>query len=136
MLGEAICFFKPALPAGAAFVQKQSMQLASKMRYIAAQFVALLTEDRWRAYAAHANAMTALLHERLKAIDGLRITREVRCNVIFATLDRAAIERIAREYFFYVFDESLPEVRWMTHWATTPPDVEDFADCVRGALAR
>jgi threonine aldolase len=137
MLGEAICFFKPAMHAGAApFVQKQSMQLASKMRYIAAQFVALLTEDRWRTYAAHANAMTALLHVRLKAIDGLRITREVRCNVIFATLDRAAIEQIAREYFFYVFDESLPEVRWMTHWATTPEDVENFAGCVRGALAR
>ncbi|HEY2555085.1 MAG TPA: beta-eliminating lyase-related protein [Candidatus Cybelea sp.] len=135
MLGEAICFFKPALHAGAApFVQKQSMQLASKMRYIAAQFVALLTEDRWRAYAAHSNAMTALLHKRLKTIAGLRITREVRCNVVFATLDRAAIERIAREYFFYIFDESLPEVRWMTHWATTPQDVEDFADCVRRAL--
>jgi threonine aldolase len=135
MLGEAICFFKPALHAGAApFVQKQSMQLASKMRYIAAQFVALLTENRWRAYAAHSNAMTALLHKRLKTIAGLRITREVRCNVVFATLDRAAIERIAREYFFYIFDESLPEVRWMTHWATTPQDVEDFADCVRRAL--
>jgi threonine aldolase len=137
MLGEAICFFKPDLHAGAAaFVQKQSMQLASKMRYIGAQFVALLTGDRWRKYSAHANAMTALLHERLKSIEGLRITREVRCNVIFATLDRAAIERIGREYFFYVFDESLPEVRWMTHWATTPQDVEDFAACVRGALAQ
>ena len=82
------------------------------------------------------NAMTALLHERLKTIDGLRITREVRANVIFATLDRAAIERIQREYFFYIFDESLPEVRWMTHWATTPQDVEHFAACVRGALAQ
>jgi threonine aldolase len=137
MLGEAICFFKPELHAGAApFVQKQSMQLASKMRYIAAQFVALLAGDRWRKYAAHANAMTALLHERLRTIEGLRITREVRCNVIFATLDRAAIERIGGEYFFYVFDESLPEVRWMTHWATTPQDVEDFAACVGGALAQ
>ncbi|MFY9632112.1 MAG: beta-eliminating lyase-related protein [Candidatus Cybelea sp.] len=137
MLGEAICFFKPELHGGAAaFVQKQSMQLASKMRYIAAQFVALLTGDRWRKYAAHANAMTALLHERLQTIDGLRITREVRCNVIFATLERAAIERIGREYFFYIFDESLPEVRWMTHWATTPQDVEQFAACVRGALAQ
>ena len=106
------------------------------MRYIAAQFVALLTGDRWRKYAAHANAMTALLHERLQTIDGLRITREVRCNVIFATLERAAIERIGREYFFYIFDESLPEVRWMTHWATTPQDVEQFAACVRGALAQ
>ncbi|HEY2476289.1 MAG TPA: beta-eliminating lyase-related protein [Candidatus Cybelea sp.] len=137
MLGEAICFLRPGLHAGtAAFLQKQAMQLASKMRYIAAQFVALLSQDRWRTYAAHANAMTALLHERLRTIPALRITREVRCNVIFATLDRAAIERIQREYFFYIFDESLPEVRWMTHWATTPQDVEDFAACIQTAVRR
>jgi threonine aldolase len=136
MAGEAICFFKPELHAGAAaFVQKQSMQLASKMRYIAAQFVALLEGDRWRTYAGNANAMTALLHERLKTVEGLRITREVRCNAIFATLPRAAIERIGHEYAFYIFDESLPEVRWMTHWATAARDVEEFAACVRTALA-
>ncbi|HTA55793.1 MAG TPA: beta-eliminating lyase-related protein, partial [Candidatus Acidoferrales bacterium] len=131
MLGEAICFFNPELHAGAApFVQKQSMQLASKLRYIAAQFDALLDDGRWARYASHANAMAARLLERVKAIAGVRITRPVRCNAIFATLDRAAIERIRREFFFYVFDESLPEVRWMTHWATTPQDVDEFADCV------
>lgn len=133
MLGEAICFFDPALHGGAAaFVQKQSMQLASKMRYIAAQFEALLTGDRWLHYAAHANAMTARLHARVREIPGVRITRPVRCNAIFATLDRNAIERLTREFFFYVFDETLPEVRWMTHWATTADDVDRFA----AALAR
>jgi threonine aldolase len=111
------------------------MQLASKMRYISAQFVALLTADRWRAYAAHANAMAQRLRERLDGIGGLRITRPVRCNAIFATLDRAAIERLQREYFFYVFDEALPEVRWMTHWATTEQDVDAFADSVERATS-
>jgi threonine aldolase len=135
MLGEAICFFNPELHAGAApFVQKQSMQLASKLRYIAAQFDALLENGRWARYASHANAMAARLLERVKATVGVRITRPVRCNAIFATLDRAAIERIRREFFFYVFDESLPEVRWMTHWATTPQDVDEFADCVERAV--
>jgi threonine aldolase len=107
------------------------MQLASKMRYIAAQFEALLTDDRWLHYAAHANAMTARLHERLRTIAGVRITRPVRCNAIFATLDRTAIERLQREFFFYVFDDSLPEVRWMTHWATTPADVDHFAKAIK-----
>lgn len=78
--------------------------------------------------------MAARLLERVKATVGVRITRPVRCNAIFATLDRAAIERIRREFFFYVFDESLPEVRWMTHWATTPQDVDEFADCVERAV--
>ncbi|MGA8575952.1 MAG: beta-eliminating lyase-related protein [Candidatus Cybelea sp.] len=136
MLGEAICFFNPDLHAGAApFVQKQSMQLASKMRYLAAQFAALLTGDRWSRYASHANAMAARLHEHIRAIPGVRVTRPVRCNAVFATLDRDAIERIRREFFFYVFDERLPEVRWMTHWATTPEDVDEFAECVARATS-
>ncbi len=136
MLGEAICFFEPALHAQtAAFVRKQAMQLASKMRYVAAQFEALLADDRWARYAAHANAMAARLHEGVRDVPGVRVTRPVRCNAVFATLDRAAIERIREDFFFYVFDEALPEVRWMTHWATTPQDVDDFADCIKAAAA-
>ncbi|MGA8474010.1 MAG: low specificity L-threonine aldolase [Candidatus Cybelea sp.] len=135
MLGEAICFFGSQRQA-APFVQKQAMQLASKMRYVAAQFEALLTENRWSRYATHANAMAARLHERLRYVEGVRITRPVRCNAVFATLDRRSIDRIRNEFFFYVFDELLPEVRWMTHWATTPQDVEDFAACIEAATAR
>ena len=135
LIGEAFCFFNPQQHAGAApFVQKQAMQLASKMRYVAVQFEALLGDDRWLRYASHANAMTARLHDRVRAIDGIRITRPVRANAIFATLDRAAIERVQREFFFYVFDEALPEVRWMTHWATTPDDVEEFAAALASAV--
>ncbi|MBV9719846.1 MAG: aminotransferase class V-fold PLP-dependent enzyme [Candidatus Eremiobacteraeota bacterium] len=131
MLGEAICFFTPGLHGGAApFVQKQSMQLASKMRYLGAQLDALLTGDRWSRYASHANAMARRLGERVATISGVRVTRPVRCNAVFATLERGAIERIQREFPFYVFNESLPEVRWMAHWATTERDIEEFAECV------
>jgi threonine aldolase len=137
MLGEAICFFDSDVHRQSApFVQKQAMQLGSKMRYVAAQFEALLTGNRWSRYAAHANAMAARLYERVRNVGGVRVTRPVRCNAVFATLDRGSIQRIAREFFFYVFDESLPEVRWMTHWATTPQDVDDFVHCVIAATAR
>jgi threonine aldolase len=136
LLGEAICFFRPAQHAGAApFVVKQAMQLASKMRYLGAQFEALLAGDRWLRYAAHANAMTSRLAERLRAIDGVRITRPIRCNAIFATLDARALERLQREFFFYLFGEGLLEARWMTHWATTPGDVDGFADAIARACA-
>ena len=136
MVGEAICFFDARLHAGAApFVQKQSMQLSSKMRYLAAQLDALLENDRWRRYASHANAMAQRLHERVRHIPGIRITRPVRCNAVFATLERNAVERLQQTYFFYVFNESLPEVRWMTHWATSEQDVDDFAECVAAAAA-
>lgn len=134
MLGEAICFFDPALHAGAAeYVRKQAMQLASKMRYVAAQFERLLTGDLWRSYAAHANAMTALLLERIRTMPGIRVTREARCNAIFATMNRAAVERVRAEFPFLVWDERLPEVRWMTHWATQPADVEAFAAALERA---
>jgi threonine aldolase len=135
LYGEAICIFDPALAGDAPlFARKQGMQLASKMRYVAAQFEALLTDDRWRTYAAHANAMTKRLHERVSRIGGIRVTRPVRCNAIFATMDRAAIERAREEFFFYTFDDAVPEVRWMTHWATQPDDVDAFADCLERSL--
>lgn len=136
LAGEAIVFFNRDLHGGTAlFARKQGMQLASKMRYVAAQFIAMLENDRWHAYAAHANAMAARLAERVAAIPGVRITRPVECNAIFATLDRAVIPQLQREYFFYVFEESLPEVRWMTHHATAPQDVDAFADAIMRAAA-
>lgn len=134
--GEAICFFDPSLHRGAApFVRKQAMQLASKMRFVAAQFDALLEDERWRRYAAHANEMTRRLHTRVASLPGVRVTRDVRVNAIFATLERRAIERVQREYFFYVFDEALPEVRWMTHHATQPGDVDRFAEAIATATS-
>lgn len=136
MFGEAICFFDPSLSRQAApFARKQGMQLASKMRYVAAQLEALLTNDLWLRYASHANAMTKLLYERVRTLAGVRVTRPVRCNAVFATLSREAIARAQREYFFYAYDETLPEVRWMTHWATQPEDVDAFADCLKRSLS-
>jgi threonine aldolase len=136
LFGEAVLFFEPRAHAGAAaFVQKQAMQLASKMRYIAAQFDALLDGDLWLHNARHANAMTSALLERVSRIDGVRITRPVRCNVIFASMERTAIERAQHDYPFLVWDERLPEVRWMTHWATTTQDVDLFADALQRAIA-
>lgn len=137
LFGEAIVFFDKALHRGSAkFARKQGMQLASKMRFIAAQFLALLEDDRWLRYASHANAMARRLELAVREIPGVRITRPVECNAIFATLDREAIERITPEFFFYVFDDALPEVRWMTHHATRSEDVDAFAEAIkRGVCA-
>lgn len=136
MFGEAVLFFDPSLHGGAAaFSRKQTTQLASKMRYISAQFGALLEENRWHSYAAHANAMTARLVKRVQRLAAVRITQPVQTNAIFASLDRAAIERLQREFFFYCFDEATPEVRWMTHWATRPEDVDAFADALEHSIS-
>ena len=136
LFGEAIVFFDEALSKNAArYIRKQAMQLASKMRYVAAQFSALLEDERWRRYATHANAMAKLLEQRVRRIAGVRITRPVQCNAVFATLDPAVIPQIQERYFFYVFDPALPEVRWMTHHATTPEDVDAFAAAIEAAVS-
>jgi threonine aldolase len=131
MGGEAVCFFRPELAANVApYVRKQAMQLASKMRYIAAQFDALLADDRWMKYASHANAMAQRLLAAVKDIPGVEITRPVRANAIFAKMPRERIVRAQEKFFFYVFDEARDEVRWMTHWATTQDDVDAFARAI------
>jgi threonine aldolase len=134
--GEAICFFDPVLSANVApFVRKQGMQLASKMRYVAAQFDALLTADRWLRYASHANAMAQRLLSGVRDIPGIEITRPVRANAIFAKMERGAIERAQESFFFYLFNEALPEVRWMTHWATTESDIDAFVSAIHAATS-
>ncbi len=134
MGGEAICFFRPELSERAMpFARKQGMQLASKMRYVAAQFDALLAEDRWLRYASHANAMAQRLLAGVRDVPGVQITRPVRANAIFAVMQREAIARAREAFFFYTFDEAKPEVRWMTHWATAEADIDAFVAAIRAA---
>jgi threonine aldolase len=134
--GEAICFFDPTVSAAIApYVRKQGMQLASKMRYISAQFEALLTDDRWLRYASHANLMTQRLHSAVRDIPGVKVTRPVRANAIFAVMDPAAIARVQKQFFFYFFNGVRPEARWMTHWATAPSDVDAFAEAITFSLS-
>lgn len=132
---EAVVFRDAELAVQAGFVQKSSMQLPSKMRFMSAQFVALLEGDLWQRSAAHANAMAARLAEAVRGIDGMRIVREPQANAVFVTLPPAAIPALQAEYPFYVWDESTHECRWMCSWDTTPEDVDAFADLVRRTVA-
>jgi threonine aldolase len=135
MVGEAVIVLVPGLADGFEYVRKQTLQLASKMRFIAAQFDALLEEDLWLDCATHANAMAKALAERVGEIGGVRITRPVESNAVFATLPRPAIESLLERFAFYVWDESGDEVRWMCSWDTTMEDVDAFAAAVADAVA-
>ncbi len=131
LFGEAIVFTRdhPAL-AVLPFARKQGMQLASKMRFVAAQFEALLRDDLWRRSAAHANRMARLLAERVRGIEGVRLAYPVQANGVFAQLPPAAIEPLQRERHFYVWDERASVVRWMCSFDTTEQDVHEFAGAV------
>jgi len=134
MLGEAVVFLNPQLAEGYKYVRKQSMQLASKMRYISAQFTALLSNDLWLKNATHANKMAKLLAEKVSAIPQIEITQPVETNGVFAIMPAEAIEKLQKRYFFYVWDETHSEVRWMTSFSTTRDDVEKFVEALKEVL--
>jgi threonine aldolase len=117
------------------YARKQGMQLASKMRFVAAQFEALLRDDLWRRSAAHANRMARLLAERAGTVDGVRIAYPVQANGVFAQLPPHAIAPLQRERNFYVWDAHASVVRWMCAWDTTEEDVHDFAAAVARVVA-
>jgi threonine aldolase len=135
MVGEAVIVLVPGLVDGFEYVRKQTLQLASKMRFIAAQFDALLEADLWLNCATHANAMAKALAERIGEVGAVRITRPVETNAVFATLPRPAIESLLERFAFYIWDESGDEVRWMCSWDTTMEDVDAFAAAVADAVA-
>src|SRR5947208_958121 len=127
MGGEAVVFFQPQMAADFLFLRKQSMQLASKMRFISAQLATLLTNDLWLANAQHSNRMAQLLESELRRIPGVKIHYHVEANGVFANIPREAIARIQDRYFFYVWNEEESLVRWMCSFDTTEEDVREFA---------
>jgi len=124
---EAVITFRPESDTGLRFVRKQSMQLASKMRFVAAQFVALLTDDLWLRSASHANAMAQRLGVAASAVPGVELAYPVQANGVFAILPPAATEALQADYPFYVWDEPTDVVRWMASFDTTEADVDGFA---------
>ncbi|MFO7924223.1 MAG: beta-eliminating lyase-related protein, partial [Bacteroidales bacterium] len=104
MYGEAIVFFNASLSRNFKYVRKQGMQLASKMRYIAAQFDALLTDELWLKNAGHANMMARLLADEVSKIPGIKITQKVQINGVFAVVPPAIVPELQKEFFFYVWN--------------------------------
>jgi threonine aldolase len=134
VLGEAVVLLRPELAPPMPFLRKQSMQLASKMRFVAAQFEALLAGDLWRRSAAHANAMAQRLAAAVEGLPGVEITQRVQANGVFAILPPGAAERVQPDWPFYVWDERTGEVRWMCSWDTTPKEVDAFAAAIAATV--
>ncbi|MFN8206410.1 MAG: beta-eliminating lyase-related protein [Bacteroidales bacterium] len=131
MYGEAIVFLKPGLDTHFKYLRKQGMQLASKMRYIGAQFDAYLSGDLWKRNALHANNMARLLEQEVRSVKGVTVTQKVQANGVFARVPADVITPLREEYFFYTWDEPTSEVRWMCSFDTTEEDVRGFASVLR-----
>jgi len=135
MYGEAVVFFQKDLCRDFKYRRKQGMQLASKMRYIAAQFSAFLEDDLWKRNALHANQMAQKLHAAILDIPGVKVTQKVEANAVFATIPPEIIPTLQKAFFFYVWDEERSEVRWMCSFDTQEKDIEVFATKLRTLLS-
>jgi threonine aldolase len=133
LFGEAVVFLDPRLSEEFEFRRKQGMQLASKMRFVAAQFQAMYSGDLWLENASHANSMARRLAAAVGNIEGVEITRPVQTNAVFAGLPAPAARVLQKSWPFYFWDEETGEVRWMASWDTTEEDVDRFAEAIARA---
>lgn len=134
MFGEAIIFFTPGLARDFKYIRKQGMQLHSKMRFISAQFEALLTNDLWRRNAEHANRMAALLEEEIRKVKKAVITQPVQANGVFVKLPAEIVPELQEHCFFYVWNEKNSEVRLMCSFDTTEENIRSFGNKLRSLL--
>ena len=127
MGAEAVVFFKSELNKKYPWIRKSAMQLASKHRYLAAQFIALLTDDLWKKNADKANAMAKLLRSKIENNPKIKLTQQTQSNAIFAILEPNHTLELQKKHNFYVWNDHTGEVRLMCSWDTTIEDVENFA---------
>jgi threonine aldolase len=132
LCGEAVVTFRPELAAAAPYLRKARLQLASKMRFISAQYEAYLEGELWRRNAENSNREARRLAARLEDIPGVELLSEPETNAVFARIPRAAAERLRKDFFFYDWENGL--VRWMTSFDTSDEDVDLFAAALRAAM--
>ncbi|AMB60056.1 threonine aldolase family protein [Microterricola viridarii] len=141
MMGESIVVLNPEASTGLKYLRKMNMQLASKMRFVSAQFIALLEGDLYLRNASHANAMAARLRGALEAgiadgsISGLSFSQPTQSNAVFAQLPDGAADRLRESFRFYDWDAAKNEVRWMAGFDTTEADIDTFVAAIARELA-
>ncbi len=133
---EAVIVMGSGDAASAPYLRKQHMQLSSKMRFLAAQFIALLDDDLWLRNARHANAMSSRLAAGLADLPGVDVVYPVEADAVFARLTRQHVAELQREWTFHVWDEATSIVRWMTAFDTQERDVDDFLASIAAVTRR
>lgn len=134
IFGEAVLVLNPDVVDGMLFLRKQSMQLASKMRFVSAQLIALLTDDLYLRNAGHANAMAQRLVEGVRDLPGLTVPLPVQANGVFPILPVEVSKRLMEKFRFYFWDEATGQVRWMCSFDTTERDIDEFVEAVSAEL--
>jgi threonine aldolase len=135
IFGEAVVFFNPLFANRSAYVRKQVTQLHSKMRFIAAQYEAMLHDDLFITLGGQANKAARMLFDKTKDIASLQLATAPAANSMFPIIEKAARTQLQEWAHFYDWDISKNQVRWMTAWDVTEPEIDAFVAGVRTLLA-
>ncbi len=133
LFGEAVVFFRPELAEDFLTMRKQSLQLISKMRYVAAQFEEALKDGLWLETARHANAMARRLADALAALPGITVAPP-EANAVFARMAPEPIAALQEEFYFHEWDVETHEVRLMCSFCTTQEEIDAFVRAARRVL--
>lgn len=134
LFGDAILVRRPEKFTGIEFVQKQIGHLASKHRYVSAQFDAMLSDGTWLEAAAHANAMAARLSAGITTL-GLHLSSPTEANEVFVDLPAEALAAVRQHFAVHAPDPHTPAVRFVCSWATTDDDVDGALHALADARA-
>lgn len=126
MMGEAVISFRPEVTENLAYIRKQSAQLASKLRYMSAQFLPYLENNLWLENARHANKCALKLAEAMSKFDEIKFTQKIESNQLFFILPADVLAKLQEKYFFYVWNNARNEARLVTSWDTTDEDIDSF----------
>ncbi len=131
---ESVVVLNPEAAQGLIYARKFNMQLASKMRFVSAQLIALYEGDLWQRNAGHANAMAQRLRAGLADVPGIEFTQRTQANGLFLTLPEGIADPLREQFFFYDWDPARREVRWMCSFDTEEADIDAFTALVRKSL--
>ncbi len=131
---EAVVVLRPSASDALLYLRKMNMQLASKMRFVSAQLLALFESDLWLRSARHANAMATRLSTSAARLPGVEVTQATEANAVFAVLPPGVAATVRRSFPFYDWEPVTGEVRWMCSFDTTPEDVDALVAAVAAAL--
>ena len=135
MMGESVISFRPEISENLAFYRKQSAQLASKLRYLSAQFIPYLTDNLWLENALRANISAEKLADVLRQYPEIQFTQAVESNQLFFTIPEKPLKKLQEKYFFYMWNEANREARLVTSWDTSGEDIARFEQDLKEAFA-
>ena len=131
MMGEAVVAFSPDIAENLMYFRKQSAQLASKLRYLSAQFIPYLENNLWLENAMKANLAATKLADIMKQYPQICFTQKIESNALFFTIPTEALRKLQEEYFFYMWNEEQNEARLVTSWDTTDEDIAGFEESLK-----